>query len=139
MSVFEPEEIDYLNSQRHGRLATVDHTGQPHVVPVAYRFDEAADAIDVGGPVIALTKKFRDAQGDPRVAFVVDDILPPWRPRGIEIRGHAEILASGGHLIHEGFAPELIRITPRRLACWGIQGEDSRSSRSVGARTPGER
>lgn len=133
MSVFEPEEIEYLRSQRHGRLATVDGDGQPHVVPVAYRYDEAVDAIDIGGPVIAHTKKFRDAQRNGRVAIVVDDILPPWRPRGIEIRGHAHILASGGERIHSGFSPDVIRITPHRIVAWGIKGEEIRSSRQARA------
>jgi pyridoxamine 5'-phosphate oxidase family protein len=37
VSVFSDAEIDYLGSQRLGRLATVGHDGMPHVVPVAFR------------------------------------------------------------------------------------------------------
>ena len=33
MSVFQDEEIEYLESQLLGRLATVGSDGQPHVVP----------------------------------------------------------------------------------------------------------
>ncbi len=133
VSAFHPEEIEYLQSQQHGRLATVNDACQPHVVPVAYRYDAEADVIEVGGPVLAHTKKFRDVQVNGRVALVVDDILPPWLPRGIEIRGRAQILPTGGDRIHPGFAPEVIRITPHRIAWWGIRGEDTRSSRSVRA------
>lgn len=131
MSVFDPGEIEYMASQRHGRLATVDAAGKPHVVPVAFRYDAEADAIDVSGPIITRTKKYRDVQASGRAAFVVDDLLPPWRPRGIEIRGTARILEQGGNKIHEGFAPQVIRITPERIAVWGVQGQDIRSSRSV--------
>ena len=37
MSVFSDAEIEYLASQRLGRLATVGHDGMPHAVPVAFR------------------------------------------------------------------------------------------------------
>ncbi|MGI8828475.1 MAG: PPOX class F420-dependent oxidoreductase [Candidatus Limnocylindria bacterium] len=131
MSVFEPMEIEFLLSQQHGRLATVGADGQPHVVPVAFRFDEELDVIDVGGPIVARTKKFRDAQRNSRVTFLVDDILPPWRPRGIEIRGEARILPAGGNLIHEGFSPDIIRITPRRIVVWGVKANREGSARNV--------
>ena len=35
-------------------------------------------------------KKWRDVAHNPWVSLVVDDLLPPWRPRFIEIRGQAE-------------------------------------------------
>ena len=35
MSVFSAAEIEYLQSQRLGRLATSGPDGQPHVVPVS--------------------------------------------------------------------------------------------------------
>ena len=37
MSVFTNEEIEYLNSQLLGRLATVGPDGQPHAVAVSFR------------------------------------------------------------------------------------------------------
>jgi pyridoxamine 5'-phosphate oxidase family protein len=97
MSVFTTAEIDYLQSQRLGRLATVGPDGQPHVVPVAFRYNPEHDTIDIGGHDFAKRKKFRDVQRNPRVAFVVDDLvsISPWRPRMIEIRGQAEILSDG--------------------------------------------
>ena len=61
---------------------------------------------------MASSKKFRDAARDGRVAFVVDDVLPPWKARGIEIRGRAETLPTGGHDLMADFDPELIRLTP---------------------------
>src|SRR5205809_6736659 len=90
-SVFTPAEIAYLQSQRLGRLATVGPDGQPHVVPVGFRYNPELDTIDVGGHGFAKRKKFRDVSRNPRVAFVVDDVpsVDPWRARGIGIRGEA--------------------------------------------------
>ena len=45
MSAFTASEIRYLISQRLGRLATVGADGQPHVVPVGFRYNPDEDAI----------------------------------------------------------------------------------------------
>ena len=126
MSVFTPAEIEYLKSQRLGRLATVNGKGEPHVVPVGFRYNPEMDTIDIGGHNIAQSKKFRDAARYGRVAFVVDDVLPPWKPRGIEIRGHAEVFSTGGQEIGPGFDPELIRVYPNRIIGWGIDSSSYR-------------
>jgi pyridoxamine 5'-phosphate oxidase family protein len=123
MSVFTPAEIEYLKGQRLGRLATVNSKGEPHVVPVSFRYNPELDTIDIGGRNIAQSKKFRDAARYGRVAFVVDDVLPPWKPRGIEIRGRAEVFSTGGQEIVASFAPELIRVYPARIIGWGIDSE----------------
>ena len=127
MSNFTPEEIAYLQSQRLGRLATVGPDGQPHVVPVGFRYNAELDTIDIGGHDFAKRKKYRDVQRNPRVAFVVDDLasVSPWRPRMIEIRGTAEVLGAGGEQVIPGFASEMFRIRPRRIVSIGIaEGEN---------------
>ena len=134
MSIFTPAEVAYLQSQRLGRLATVGPDSQPHVVPVAFRYNTELDAIDIGGHEFAQRKKFRDVQHNPRVAFVVDDLasVTPWRPRGIEIRGEVKVLTSGGEQIGPGFDPEMFRVQPRRIISWGIETErSSANARSV--------
>jgi pyridoxamine 5'-phosphate oxidase family protein len=123
MSNFTAKEIEYLQGQRLGRLATVNAAGEPHVVPVSFRHNAELDTIDIGGRDIAHTKKYRDAARHGRVAIVVDDVLPPWQPRGIEIRGRAEVLATGGKEIVQSFAPEIIRIHPTHIIAWGIEGD----------------
>ena len=130
MSAFTPAEIAYLQAQRLGRLATANAAGQPHVVPVAFRYNADEDAIDVGGYGFAGRKKYRDAQQNDRVAFVVDDLVSvdPWRPRMLEVRGRAEILEHGGEQIMPGFAPEMFRIRPRRIVSYGIDPEGSARS-----------
>src|SRR5215207_1950220 len=98
MSVFTDEEIEYLKCQLLGRLATGGPDGQPHVVPVSFRYNAELDTIDIGGHDFARRKKYQDVQRNPRVAFLVDDLasVDPWRVRGIEVRGEAEVLSSGG-------------------------------------------
>jgi pyridoxamine 5'-phosphate oxidase family protein len=133
MSAFTAAEIEYLNSQRLGRLATVGSDGAPHVVPVGFRYNPATDTIDIGGHNMGHSKKWRDIGRDPRVAFVVDDVLPPWQPRLIEIRGTAERLGRGGSDLGRGFADEVIRITPARIVGWGIN-DDRNPELRVGGR-----
>jgi pyridoxamine 5'-phosphate oxidase family protein len=122
MSVFTPEEIDYLQNQRLARIATVGPDSQPHVVPVSFRYNPDTDTIDIGGHGFVQRKKWRDVGQNPRVAVVMDDIasVNPWRVRGIEIRGEAERLMSGGETVNSGFDAAMFRITPKRIASWGI-------------------
>lgn len=122
MSVFTENEIGYLRSQKLGRLATVDAAGELHVVPVGFHYDEADDTIIIGGPMLYHTRKFRDAVERRIVAFVVDDVPPPWQPRGIEVRGHAHASDDGGRMIHPEFPPACIRITPHKILTWGVEG-----------------
>ena len=136
MSVFTEEEIEYLKSQLLGRLATGGPDGQPHVVPVGFRYNAELDTIDIGGHDFARRKKYQDVQRNPRVAFLVDDLasVNPWRVRGIEVRGEAEVLTSGGEALGPGFAPEMFRL--RAADCkLGDHGEHGprRSLRLVAA------
>jgi len=126
MSVFTPKEIEYLQSQRLGRLATVNPEGKPQIAPVGFRYNPELDAIDIGGRSMSNSKKFRNIRENPDISFVVDDVLPPWQPRGVEIRGTAQALPSGGKALFgdryeadEGF----IRITPAQIIGWGIDNQ----------------
>ena len=129
MSIFTENELDYLRQQRLGRLATVDRDGNPHVVPVGFRYNSETDTIDVGGHNIAQSKKWRDVGKHPRVAFVVDDVLPPWQPRSIEILADVELLERGGENFGQGFDPQVMRLHPVKILAWGIDAE--RQSRTV--------
>ena len=67
-------------------------------MPVAVFYDPAAEALVIGANsafgegVMTTSKKFRDAQRQPKVAVVVDDPSP----RVLEVRGHAETHLDGG-------------------------------------------
>lgn len=136
MSAFTEAEISYLKTQRIGRLATVGSNGQPHVVPVGFRYNPNEGAIEIGGHSgFAKRKKYRDVLQNPRVAFVIDDVpsVNPWTVRGIEIRGQAQVLEHGGRELGPGFDPQMFRIRPSRIISWGINSNDlsQHSARSV--------
>jgi pyridoxamine 5'-phosphate oxidase family protein len=123
MSRFTPDEIAYLQSQRLGRLATISEHGDLHVVPVGYRYNPDQDTIDLGGHNIVPTKKYRDALRHGRVAFVVDDVAPPWKPRFVEVRGTVQAVAEGGKAINPHFAPEILRLTPTYIVSMGVNDD----------------
>ncbi len=52
------------------------------------------------------------------VSFLVDDVLPPWQTRNMEIRGRAEALYDGGESTAPGNSPAMIRIRPGRIIFW---------------------
>lgn len=140
MATFTDRELEYLRGQRLARLATADSGGSPHVVPVGFRVSEAGDAIEVGGHGFARSKKYRDMRANPRVALVVDDLasVSPWTPRGIEIRGTAEVHDTGGERFGAGWDPAWVRIVPERVVSWGIEAppftEGSFRARSIARR-----
>jgi pyridoxamine 5'-phosphate oxidase family protein len=121
MSMFSDAELGYLTGEgRLGRLATVDEHGQPHVVPVGWSYNPDLDTIDIGGRDFAATRKFRNVRATGKAAIVIDDVLPPWRPRCVQVRGTAEALAqaipAGG-----GQPAPMIRITPGKVVSWGLE------------------
>ena len=120
MAAFTEKQLEYLRSQRLARLATADAGGQPHVMPLGFRVSADAAAIEVGGRAFGKTKKYRDMQVNPRVAIVVDDLVSvdPWTPRGIEIRGIADLQPPGDW--PTGPEQPWARITPDRIVAWGI-------------------
>jgi pyridoxamine 5'-phosphate oxidase family protein len=128
MSVFTQQELDYLAGQRLGRIATVGADGQPHVVPTSFRYNPDHDAIDVGGLRMSQTKKVRDVRRTGRATIVVDDVLPPWQPRMIEIRGTAEVVPSGGKALRDNFEDTVVRITPTRIIAFGIDPAETGSA-----------
>ena len=57
--------------------------------------------------------------GNARVSLVIDDLqsVDPWRPRGIKVRGTAEVVE------HEGMFGKgsYLRISPQVTISWGIE------------------
>lgn len=129
MSVFTEAELAYLQGERRlGRVATVGADGTPHVTPVGWSLGPDARFVLVTGIDFAATKKFRDVARTGRAAIVIDDVVPPWHPRGIEVRGRAETFAD----------PEPhIRIYPERIVGWGL--DDTRRRRNARTVVPNDR
>lgn len=138
MSPFTEKEIEYLRGQRLGRVATAGPGGAPHIAPVGFHLGAEAGTIEIGGHGLGQSKKWRDLQANQKVAFVVDDLasVDPWTPRGIEIRGQAELHPDGGEdRFGPGWDAAWFSIVPQRIISWGIQGPafsaTGRSARSV--------
>ena len=111
---FSPRELEYLLGERRlGRLATADADGRPHVVPVGWSYNAELGTVDITGHSFAATKKYRNARANPNAAFVVDDLRPPCRPRGVTAQGAAETIAASA----DGQA--MIRLHPRTIVAWG--------------------
>ena len=131
MSKFTDIELEYLQTQRLGRLATVNKNGEPQIAPVTYRYNTESDTIDIGGLNMGETQKYRNVAHNGLASFVIDDVLPPFQPRGIEIRGHAQALPYGGQQISPDFSPALIRLTPGRIISWNLTSGDHAQTHSA--------
>lgn len=117
MAVFTDTELEYLSSQRLGRLGTVTPKGSPQVRPVRFAYNAELGTIDIGGKAMAGSRKLRNVESNPKVSLVLDDLasIDPWRPRGLEIRGEGEALSTD--------AGAMIRIHPHRILAWGLDPE----------------
>ena len=123
-------ELEYLRTGRKlARLATVGGDGTPHVTPVDWHLGFEERVVEVGGINLEGTKKFRDGARSHKAAIVIDEVLPPWRPRGIEIRGRAEAI---------GQPEPLIRIHPQRIISWGLEDSGRGSNARDVLSAPGE-
>jgi pyridoxamine 5'-phosphate oxidase family protein len=115
MTILTSSELEYLASQRLGRIATAQPNGTLQVSPVGFTWNAELETVDVSGYGMASSRKYRNVADNGRVAFVVDDVesVKPWRPRCLEIRGRAEVVPDSA----DG---PLIRIRPARIISFGI-------------------
>jgi len=98
---FTSSELEFLRSQRVGRLATVGPSGWPHVVPVMYSLDESgAFEFDVDGV------KLRNLTAEVRAALVIDAMGPK---RGVAVQGRAELIG-----------PERAKLIGVHKFSWGL-------------------
>jgi pyridoxamine 5'-phosphate oxidase family protein len=56
MTSLTTARIEYLASQRLGRIATTGADGKPHAVQSLFRYDEDLGTVDGGGLCVAATK-----------------------------------------------------------------------------------
>lgn len=116
-----------------GRIATVSRDQSPHVTPVAFASDEERMYLNISHN----SKKARNIRRNPRVQFVVDDLLSFEEFRGVLVSGKAELISSGKfhevgrdliyrkypkfqeqYPIREGELNILV-ITPTKIRSWG--------------------
>ena len=128
-----------VSVSRVARLATLDDTGYPHVVPVCYATDGHAyySAIDRKTKRVPpeRLRRVRNIRANPRVALLIDHYEEDWR--GLEyvmVQGRAELLAEGPErdaardlltakypqytTMPLGEAGLVIKITPERVIAW---------------------
>jgi pyridoxamine 5'-phosphate oxidase family protein len=126
---FTEVERRYLVAHPLGRLASIGPRGAPHNHPVALWINADTGTIDIGGPNLARSQKFRNVQADPRGSLVVDDQATPEESvgpggqtgRGLEIRGIVEVLLNQRPLM-DAFSPEILRVHPRKILAWNLDG-----------------
>jgi pyridoxamine 5'-phosphate oxidase family protein len=69
-----------------------------------------------------------------RASIVIDDVLPPWQPRMIEVRGTAIVGPADGTAFGDRFEDTIVRIQPTRMVSYGIDSGDlTANARSVTA------
>ena len=101
MTPLGPAELEFLRSQRIGRLATISPLGWPQVVPVMYALvgDDSFE-FDVDGA------KLRNLAAEPRAALVIDASGPK---RGVSIQGRCELVT-----------PSRALLVPAHHFSWGL-------------------
>ena len=99
----------YLAEHRVGRLATIDPTGRPHIVPVCFAL--ADDTIFIALDEKPKRVEPRDLQrvhniaADPAVSLVVDDYSDDWRQLSyVLVRGTAHVVEPSVARHREGVA-----------------------------------
>lgn len=122
--IFTAAETAYLESQRLGRMATVQPDGTLQASPVGFAVNTDEGTIDVRGFGMVNSRKFRNIEDNGRVAFVVDDVpsLDPFQVRCLEIRGWAEAVREPADAA-KGADGAIIRIHPKRIISFGINDE----------------
>jgi pyridoxamine 5'-phosphate oxidase family protein len=125
-SPYTAAEFDFLQARSLGRMATVGPDGAPHNHPVAYWFNETTGTVDIGGPALRESRKYRNLEADGRISFVVDDVADHplnefgQRGHGIEIRGVVDLVDDEPLMF--GFTRDRIRIHARRVISWNLGG-----------------
>lgn len=111
---FSAGEAAFLDQEPLGRLAYLDASGAPVVVPVAFRRtrnEQGSSVIAIAGHELRESAKYRSLARDPRCAIVVDSSIGP-SARGVLVKGTATLIDGPGRA--------LILLTPTRVTSWGI-------------------
>ena len=98
--LFTASELEFLRSQRIARLATVDASGRPHIVPICFALDgdvvySAIDEKPKRGDY-ARMRRLRNIAANPHVQVLFDVYDDDWsRLRYVQLRGMARVIGAG--------------------------------------------
>ena len=142
MGAFSERELEYLKEKglegARGYIATVSRKQNPQLTPVGYVADEERIYSNIKHDSV----KARNIKRNPRVVFVVDDMIGDWKEgntRGVSVTGKAELISSGevwetgrdlfwewcpwwkDFLVREdGWGKYILVITPTKVRSWGL-------------------
>ena len=146
MALLTPTETDFIRRQRVARLATVDPSGNPHVIPICYAFDGERVYTPIDEKAKRVTdsglRRVRNIAAHPCVALVVDQYADDWSHIGyVLIRGDAALLEPGEaphahavELLRERYQQyhsmrlekhPVIAVLPRHVTSWGPAIDDT--------------
>lgn len=127
----------FIDAQRVARLATVDPSGAPHVVPVCFArlADRVYIVIDEKPKRTTRLQRLKNIEARPRAALLFDIYGEDWsRLAWVMVRGPATVLAAGDEHAdalaalrarypqYRAMALEerpVIRLQAERVAAWG--------------------
>ncbi len=134
-----PEVRAFIERQRVGRLATVDASGAPHVVPICYALlDDGClyMAVDEKPKRTDRLQRVRNIEGDARFALVIDHYDDDWsRLAWVMVRGRGATVPPGSRhdaaiealrTRYEQYramdlaARPVLRLVPERVNSWGL-------------------
>jgi pyridoxamine 5'-phosphate oxidase family protein len=125
-AVFTDSEYRFLAARQQARMVSIGPGDAPQIHPVSYRVDTAGGWVEIGGPRLRDSQKYRNIRRDPRVTLIVDDQsgADAAGARAIEIHGMADLSERPA----AGVGTDIIRITPVRIESWNIErpGHDCR-------------
>src|SRR5262249_32814418 len=138
---------EFLIAERVARLATADHTGSPHAVPLCFWFDGSRFYFVIDEKPKSASgmrlKRMRNIAENPRVALVIDHYEDDWSQLGyVMIRGTAAVVDDNEEYLlvlrnlRDKYRPyrtmqlsrdrnPLVRINPERVNLWGQRFGDT--------------
>ena len=115
-----------VGDRRSGAVQDLRDEAVANVVPTGFNLDGDKGVLEIGAhdlPDRGQNRRYMiHIRANPYVAFVVDDLAtePTWAPRGVSVRGPAQIHPKGGERLAPGFGPIWVEIIPESISAWGI-------------------
>ena len=94
-------EQEFIFTQPVARLATVDGSGQPHVIPIVYVFDQMRFFTPIDGKKKRTTearqlRRVRNILQNPRVSLIIDIYNADWTQLAwVQVHGTAQLIDDG--------------------------------------------